>query len=76
MSDRLYFDEIKESRGSYFVEYQPPTANTDFATLNVIFLETLPWESVNKHLDQEVRYWIGRYPVPMMVWASIVRRTF
>lgn len=69
MNERLYFNNIRESRESYFVEYQPPTASTDFATLNVIFLLPLTWEDVSEHLDQEVRYWIGRYPVPMMVWA-------
>lgn len=69
MKDYLYFDSIKERRGSYFVEYGPPVANSKFATLNLIFLEPLSWENVSQYLDKEIRFWIGRYPVPLMVWA-------
>jgi hypothetical protein len=30
--EQLYFDPIKEHRGAYFVEYQPPVADAAFAT--------------------------------------------
>jgi len=69
MNERLYFSKIKEHRGSYFVEYQPPIPDTDFATLNLIFPQSLPREDVVRYLGDEVRHWIGRYPVPLMVWA-------
>jgi hypothetical protein len=63
------FSKIKEHRGLYFVEYGPPIPDTDFATLNLIFLQSLPREDVVKYLGDEIRHWIGRYPVPLMVWA-------
>ncbi len=44
MNGYLYFDRIKEHRGSYFIEYEPPVANSKFATLNLIFLEEIPWQ--------------------------------
>lgn len=69
MSQHLYFDGIKEHRGSYVVEYRPPVADNQFATLNLIFLEQVSWERVTKLLDTEVRLWMARYPVPLMVFA-------
>lgn len=70
MNRWLYFDGIKEHRGSYFVEYRPPVADNQFATLNVILLHQVPWERVTELLDTEIRFWMERYPVPLMVWAS------
>ena len=69
MKDDLYFESIREDRGYYFVEYQPPVADHSFATLNLIFPESISWERVSELLDKEVREWIGRYRVPLMVWA-------
>jgi len=31
--EELYFDSVKEHRGAYFVEYQPPVADATFATM-------------------------------------------
>jgi len=69
MNGYLYFDRIKEHRGSYFIEYEPPVANSKFATLNLIFLEEIPWQKLSDILDKEIRLWISRYPVPLMATA-------
>jgi hypothetical protein len=67
--DILYFDRIKENRGSYFVEYQPPASNNPFATLNLIYFECYDLGSVADTMKAEVARWLLRYPVPIMAWA-------
>jgi hypothetical protein len=69
MADHLYFECVKEHRGSYFVEYRPPVSNNKFATLGVIFLKSVSWEDVRDFVEKEIRFWLGRYPVPLMVSA-------
>lgn len=69
MSQYLYFENIKEDRGSYFVEYQPPVTDSPFATLHLVFLHQISWEHVLEFLDREIQIWMQRYPVPLMVWA-------
>jgi hypothetical protein len=65
----LYFDLIKEARGSYFVEYQPPVSNNPFATLNLVYPESYDLGSVADTMRAEVAHWLARYPVPIMAWA-------
>ena len=69
MSKRLYFKSIKEGRDSFYVEYQPPIANNHFATLNLIFPHVVSWERISDLLDEEVQHWMGRYPVPLIIWV-------
>ena len=65
----LYFDPIKEDRGSYFVEYQPPISTNPFATLNLVYPEGYDLGSVADTMKAEVARWLARYPVPIMAWA-------
>lgn len=69
MNEQVYFEDIKEDRGSYFVEYQPPVADQTFATLNLVFPEAVQVGRVADLMHAELRHWIGRYPVPLMIWA-------
>ena len=69
MSEDLYFERIREGRDSFFVEYQPPIPNNLFATLSLIFPNEVSWERVKQFQEEEVRHWLGRYPVPLMIWA-------
>jgi hypothetical protein len=64
----LYFDSIKEGRGSYFVEYHPAASPT-FATLSITYSESYDPASVADTLKAEVARWLARYPVPIMAWA-------
>jgi hypothetical protein len=65
----LHFDCIKEDRGSYFVEYQPPISNNPFATLYLVYPESYELGSVAETMKAEVARWLARYPVPVMAWA-------
>lgn len=65
----LYFDFIKENRGSYFVEYQPPVYTNPFATLSLVYTENYDLGSVAHAMKAEVAQWLARYPVPIMAWA-------
>jgi hypothetical protein len=67
--EQLYFDSIKEDRGSYFVEYQPPVTTNPFATLTLVYPETHELGSVAETMKTEVAHWLNRYPVPVMVGA-------
>jgi hypothetical protein len=69
MREPLYFEQIKETRDSYFVEYQPPVSNNPFATLNVVYPGDYDRTSVASTMKTEIAHWIGRYPVPIMAWA-------
>lgn len=69
MPEKLYFEPIKEHRGSYFVEYQPPIAGQDFACLNLVFPGTEESSEVAALMEKELRHWLSRYPVPLMIWA-------
>ena len=35
--EQLYFESIKEDRGAYFVEYQPPFGDNPFANLSLVY---------------------------------------
>ena len=67
--NELLFESIKEERELYFVEYQPPVANNEFAILNLVFPTEVAWDGVKEALDEEVEHWLQRYSVPLMVWA-------
>lgn len=69
MSQDLYFERIREGKGSFYVEYQPPIPNYLFAILSLIFPNEVSWERVSQFQEEEVRHWLGRYGVPMMIWA-------
>ena len=68
MNEYLHFDNIRETREYFFVEYQPPVGNNPFATLYLIFPNAVLWDRLSEVLDAEVRLWMGRYRVPLMVW--------
>jgi hypothetical protein len=65
----LYFDAIKESRGSYFVEYQPPVSDNPFATMSIVYPGTFELKQVAETMRTEMIRWLDRYPVPVMIWA-------
>lgn len=67
--DKIYFGEVKEDRGWYFVEYSPPHESLRFATLNVVLPEPAEKERVVQAIESEVRAWLLRYPVPIMATA-------
>jgi len=67
--EQLYFDAITEDRGSYFVEYRPPTGNNPFATLNIVYPGTFELRPVAECMRTELIRWLARYPVPVMVSA-------
>jgi hypothetical protein len=69
MSEKLYFESIKEYRGSYFVEYCPPIAGSFSAALNLVFPEEFDVTRVAGLMESELRHWISRYPVPLCVSA-------
>lgn len=69
MAEKLYFEDIKEHRGSYFVEYHPPVSHSRSATLNLVFHDGVHSASVADLMETELRHWLSRYPVPLMIWA-------
>ena len=68
-SEQLYFDALKEARGSYFVEYQPPVSSNPFATLNLVYPGAFALPKVAEDMRSEMDHWLARYRVPLMVSA-------
>lgn len=67
--DELYFDPIKEHRGAYFVEYQPPVADATFATMNLVFIDAAENIAIVAAMNTELELWLQRYAVPLMITA-------
>lgn len=63
----LFFNTIKEGRSWYFVEYGPPITSYPFATLNFVVPGAADPSDVAAAMEHEVRTWLARYPVPIMV---------
>lgn len=65
----LYYQEIKEARGDYFVGYHPPVSKTPFATLSLVYPNGHTLERVQKDFQSEAAHWLARYDVPIMASA-------
>jgi hypothetical protein len=68
-SDDMFFDAIKEGRGWYFVEYHPPRPGYRFATISIVVSEPATPIAVAEAMEVELKVWLRRYPVPLMVSA-------
>lgn len=70
MAAKLYFEPMKEYRGDYFVEYQPPVSARQFATVALTFHQDQIPANLADIMVGELRYWLGKYPVPIMLSAG------
>ncbi len=62
------YTPIKEDRNWYFVEYNPPIKDFKFATLHLVMLdENKPEIDIVNAMEKELKDWLNRYPVPLMV---------
>jgi len=69
-SQEVFRDNIKEGRGSYFVEYQPADARQSFVTLELVFpKDNVSKAEISRFMKVELEHWLRRYPVPVMVMA-------
>ena len=69
MTERLYFESIKEKHDTFFLKYHPPMSNVPFATLHITYLDTVKTGDVIANLERQARLWAERYPVPVMASA-------
>ena len=66
----LFFESLKEDRGWYFVEYQPPRHGFQFATVQLVVLDNSKTaEDISISLEAELVIWLERYPIPIMATA-------
>src|SRR6266446_4786530 len=65
----LIFQTVKESRGWYFVEYAPPICSHRFAILELVFPDPVDKRKIVPAMESELRKWLDRYPIPIMVSA-------
>jgi hypothetical protein len=68
-TDKLFFGAVKEDRGWYYVEYQPPHLGFRFAVLSLVVPDAQPASAVAAAMEAELKAWLLRYPVPLMVSA-------
>jgi len=70
MSEDRKYTPIKETRGWYFVEYSPPQNNFKFASLSIVItIETAREIDIADSMEEELKGWLNRYPVPLFVSA-------
>lgn len=69
VAEKLFFCVLKEDRGWYFVEYRPPIPSYRFATLSLVVPKALDVAQVAKAMETELKAWLARYPIPIMVSA-------
>jgi hypothetical protein len=68
-TDKLFFSTVKEDRGWYFVEYQPPHPGYRFSMLSLVFPTSAAPSAVAEAMESELTTWLRRYPMPLMVSA-------
>ena len=71
--DKVIRDTLKEHRGEYFVEYRPADSCLPFATVDLVFLNPCSASTARRAMEHELRYWLKRFPVPVMVSGFDVR---
>ncbi len=65
----IRWENIKEPREDYFVEYQPSSPQLPYAALTLVFLNPPSSETIPALMEHELSLWLQRYPVPIMVSA-------
>lgn len=70
MTEHLHFKAIEEHCGSYTVYYDLPRPHHRFAILSLTFLEGADIDQVPETMEAELRRWLARYPVPLMIRAE------
>ena len=69
-NQKVFRDAIKEHRGNYFVVYKPADVNSSLASVSLVFPETtVEATEVRLAMEEELRYWLNRFAVPVMVSA-------
>jgi hypothetical protein len=58
---------MKLDRGWYFVEYTPPITGSPFASVQLVIPQTADMGRVAAAMEEELGYWLKRYPVPIMI---------
>ena len=63
------YEPVKESRSWYFVEYRPPTHGARTAMLALVITENASQKKIVTTMERELKEWLVRYPVPIMVFS-------
>lgn len=67
-TQKVFRDSIDCHRGDYFVTYTPAIWCRPHATISLTFLNSdSEKKSIKKAMEQELFFWLKRYPVPAMV---------
>jgi hypothetical protein len=73
-NQKVFRDKLKEHRGSYFVIYKPADVNSSLALVSLVFPETsVEVTEVRRVMEQELKHWLNRFAVPVMVSAFDVK---
>ncbi len=63
-------DTIKEHRGDYYVTYKPADLHSTLASVSLVFPKTSAnVKDVRCAMEHELRHWLNRFAVPVMVPA-------
>ena len=65
----LVFNNLRENRDNYWVEYIPARMGQYFASISLNYIELCKPEKIAVDMEKECSDWINRYSVPVMVTA-------
>ena len=66
---KVFFSDVKEDRGWYFVEYSPPMEGYPLAYVHLTIPESADKAKIVEAMETEMRIWLNRYPIPVEVQA-------
>lgn len=72
-SDRVIRDKIQEHRGGYFVTYCPADRGQWLAIVSLSYQEEIDFAEIKNAMERELKYWLQRFSVPLMVSSFDVR---
>jgi hypothetical protein len=66
---KVFREKLSEHREEYFVTYYPADGDDWLATVSLSFPANVDLLVVKSALEKELKYWLKRFPVPIMVSA-------
>ena len=66
---KVFREKLSEHRGEYFVTYHPADGDGWLSTVSLSFPGNVELLVVKSALEKELKYWLKRFPVPILISA-------
>lgn len=68
--DHIKWENVKQMREGYFVEYHPANSNFKLSSISVTILDKYSLEEIAEVLEREFSQWAKLYPIPLLATAA------